>query len=338
MRISKRVQLLEKISISVQLFKSKVYAVNSFIAFARLGMWGLAILGPASTMAQSHRSNLAYQLTHVDTGEPFPSPDGKKIVFEITIEGKEQLFIMNRDGTGQLQVTHDAVNHDSPSWSTDGRKIAFVSDKDGHEVIYMMDIDGSNLERLTSEQSQSIHPTWSADSSKVIFCTDDDLQPPKKNDSEVFSVDIKTKQITKLISGGTNTYPSWSPNGQKIVFRRMIGEMNSEVFVANSDGTGERNLTNHPAFDGWPAWSPDGTQIAFSSNRNANYQIFIMNVDGSDPHLLANTEGRATEPRWSPDGKLIYFTNCKKVDWGIDCQIFAAEVPARKAPAPSTQP
>ncbi|PYL40052.1 MAG: hypothetical protein DMF34_02410, partial [Verrucomicrobia bacterium] len=38
------------------------------------------------------------------------------------------------------------------------------------------------------------------------------------------------------------------------------------------------NLTNHPAFDGWPSWSPDGTKIAFGSNRNSNYQIFIMNA------------------------------------------------------------
>ena len=72
------------------------------------------------------------------------------------------------------------------------------------------------------------------------------------------------------------------------MFRRIIGELNSEVFVANSDGSNVQNLTSHPAFDGWPAWSPDGTQIAFGSNRNANYQIFTMNPDGSGVRLLAN--------------------------------------------------
>ena len=49
-----------------------------------------------------------------------------------------------------------------------------------------------------------------------------------------------------------------------------------------------------------------------------------MNADGTEPYLLANTEGRATEPRWSTDGKMIYFTNCKKVDFGVDCQVMAA--------------
>lgn len=51
-----------------------------------------------------------------------------------------------------------------------------------------------------------------------------------------------------------------------------------------------------------------------------------MNADGSGVRLVANTEGRATEPRWSPDGKTIYFTNCKKVDFGVDCQAMVAVV------------
>jgi TolB protein len=298
---------------------------------------------------------LAYQLTHVDTGEPFPSPDGKRIVFEIKIEGVYQLFIMNADGSGQVQITQDGSNHDTPAWSPDGKKIAYVSDRGGHSAVYVLNVGdvfdvatgrrsavgasggGSTGQRpvatlgekITDDKHEYIHPTWSPDGSKVIYCSDDDLKPPAKNASEIFSVDLETRQVTTLISGGTNTYPSWSPDGKKIVFRRMLGEMNSEVFVANGDGSEARNLSNHMAFDGWPAWSPDGMQIAFGSNRNANYQIWVMNADGSGPRLLANTEGRATEPRWAPDGKTIYFTNCKKVDFGVDCQVMTASVGER---------
>jgi TolB protein len=49
---------------------------------------------------------------------------------------------------------------------------------------------------------------------------------------------------------------------------RAVGR-NSEVFVANADGSGEVNVSKSPAFDGWPLWSPDGKLIVFSSNRQA---------------------------------------------------------------------
>lgn len=170
--------------------------------------------------------------------------------------------------------------------------------------------------------------------STAIFIRTGDLKPPKKNASDILSIDLKTRKAVTLITGGTNTYPSWSPDGKKIVFRRMIGEMNSEVFVGNSDGSEPRNLTSHPGFDGWPSWSPDGSLIVFASNRNANYQIFVVNPDGSGSRLVANTEGRATEPGWSTDGKTIFFTNCKKVDWSVDCQVMAAQVQDRVAVHP----
>jgi TolB protein len=273
--------------------------------------------------AQTKAISLAFQVTHVDNASPSISPNGKKVVYEAVIEGKEQLFTMNLDGSESVQLTHDASNHDSPIWSPDGRQIVYSSDKSGGQAIYLMDMNGGGEERLTDEQHQDIHPNWSPGGTEVIYCSTDDLHPPKKNPSEIYSIDLKTRKVTTLISGGINTYPSWSPDGKKIVYRKIIDDMNSEVFVANRDGTNQ-NLTNNPAFDGWPTWSPNGAQIAFASNRDSNYKIFLMNANGSNVRVLAETEGRATDPRWSPDGKTVYFTNCYSVAWGTDCEVFAA--------------
>ncbi len=277
-----------------------------------------------STFAQRAALSQAYQLTHTSKYDPSFSPDGKRIVYIEQVEGREQLFIMNQDGTGSRQITRDDASHEDPAWSPDGKTIAFVYIKDGLELVSIMNVDGSGVENLTARNIKGIHPHWSPDGQKLAYCTDDDLAPPRKNESDIIVIDMKTRRSTTLITGGVNTYPSWSPDGKHLAFRRMLGEMNSEVFVANADGTEAHNLTNHPAFDGWPAWSPDGTTIAFASNRNSSYQIFVMNADGTNVRLIANTEGRGTAPQWGRDGSRIYFSICRNVDFGFDCEIFVA--------------
>ena len=85
---------------------------------------------------------------------------------------------------------------------------------------------------------------------------------------------------------------------------------NSEVVVADTDGTNEVTVSNSAAFDGWPAWSPDGTTIAFASNRSgpANVgHIWLVNPDGKNLRRL--TDGMPVgfvQPWWSSDGKSIY--------------------------------
>jgi Tol biopolymer transport system component len=288
-----------------------------------------AAIGDASRDAAIPRPTpgLAYQLTHSVTVDPSLSPDGDKAVYITVVAGKEQLYVMNIDGTHLVQITHDDADHEDPAWSPDGGKIAFVLLAGGSEAIHLMNVDGTGVEPLTPSGVRAIHPNWSPDGKSIAYCTDDDVKPPKKNASDIFTIDLATRVAKKRITGGVNTYPSFSPDGRKLAYRKILGEMNSEIFVANVDGTGAHNVTNHVAFDGWPEWSPNGTRIVFASNRRAGYQIFVMNADGSEVKLVANTEGRATAPKWSHDGSLVYFPNCVRADFGSSCEIFVAQAP-----------
>ena len=296
---------------------------RTFVLVATL----LAGLQATPAAAQSQPAGLAWQLTYSYNMDSALSPDGARMVFIRIIEGREQLFAMNTDGTGEVQLTRDAADHEDPAWSPDGRKLAFIRIVDGNKQVALMDPDGSGVETLTPVAQHALHPSWTPDSRRILYCTDDDLRPPAKNEAEIYSIDLGTRKIATLISGGVNTFPVMSPDGHHVAYRHMIGEMNSEVFVADADGSHVRNLTRHPSFEGWPAWSPDGTRIAFAANRNSSYQIFVMDVDGGNVQLVANTEGRATAPKWSPDGSKIYFTNCRNVDFGRGCEILVAKAP-----------
>ena len=161
---------------------------------------------------------LAYQLTHSVNADPTFSPDGKRLIYVSEIDGKDQLFVMDADGKNQKQITRETYDHEDPAWSPDGKKVAFVSGKDGLEVIYLMNPDGSGLEPLTRPEARVIHPSWSPDGAKIAYCTDDDSKPPKKNASDIEVIELRTRKVTRLITGGTNTYRSGRRTGSRSPF------------------------------------------------------------------------------------------------------------------------
>ena len=290
--------------------------------------------GAAAAVAADAPATLfgqARQVTRSITADPSIAPDGKRMVYLAEVAGVQQLFTSNVDGGDVRQITHDAFDHEDPAWSPDGRKIAYVSDADNGQVITLMNPDGSGAQALSPRSVHAIHPSWAPDSDSVLYCTTDDLDPPRKNESDIFRLVLSTGALTKVITGGVNTFPVLSPDGKHIAYRKIIDSTNSEVFLADADGGNPRNLTHHPAFDGWPAWSPDGTRIAFASNRGGNQQIYVMDADGSHVTPVVHREGRATAPRWTPDGQALYFPICSKSDGVVGCEIFAArmEPPAR---------
>ena len=77
----------------------------------------------------------------------------------------------------------------------------------------------------------------------------------------------------------------------------------------NPDGTGLKNLTDHPGSDEQPGWSPDDSKIVFQSHRDGNWEIYIMSTDGSNQRRLTDSLGDDVEPAWSPDGTKIAFTS-----------------------------
>jgi TolB protein len=268
---------------------------------------------------------ITYQLTHTLNYAAAPSPDGSQFASITVLGGKGQIFILTSDGLHSKQITHDEIDYDDPQWSPDGTRILVTGVSETAERIYLINADGGGLAPITPPDVRAIHAVWFADGKRIAYCADDD-QLPKADNNAIYTIDVGTHRVTTLIDGGINTYPSISPDMKRVTWRKVIADHNSEIFVADIDGSNAHNISNNASFDGWPAWSPDGKNIAFASNRTGNYQVFMMKPDGSDVRLVANSEGRATAPRWSADSKTIYFTNCRHLDYGYDCDVFAARV------------
>ncbi len=80
-----------------------------------------------SVAGQSKAISLAYQITHADNATPALSPDGKRMIYESVIGGKEQLFAMDPDGSNSIQLTHGPDGHEESrvvsGWSEGSARI-----------------------------------------------------------------------------------------------------------------------------------------------------------------------------------------------------------------------
>jgi dipeptidyl aminopeptidase/acylaminoacyl peptidase len=92
---------------------------------------------------------------------------------------------------------------------------------------------------------------------------------------------------------------AWSPDGSKIAFRSSR-DHNTEVYVANVDGTGLTNVSRNTAFDVGPVWAPDGRKLAFASDRDGNTQIYVVNADGSGLTNISRNDADEYPASWLP--------------------------------------
>ncbi len=259
-------------------------AFKASIAFTREGASGSAIymISPDG----SGETRLA------NGSEPSWSPDGSQIAFVDFVDGRQNIFVMNADGSAPVRLTSNRDR--SPSWSADGRQIAFTSARDGNDEIYVMNVDGSAVTRLTTNSASDREPSWSPKGRRIAFTSNRD------GNEEIYVMNADGSAQTRLTNNPTtDRSPTWSPDGQRIAFASDSG-FNFDIYAMNLDGSALTRLTNNSSPELEPSWSPDGQQIAFMSFRDGNHEIYVMNADGSAQTRLTNNPATDQEPTWSP--------------------------------------
>ncbi len=111
----------------------------------------------------------------IHNSKPSWSPDGRKIAFVSWIDDDAEIFVMNADGSGQINLTNSTYSDFAPSWSPDSQKVVFYrrlgSDNNWSRQILVMNADGSGQMQLTNNSGQNWYPTWSPDGTKIAFQT-----------------------------------------------------------------------------------------------------------------------------------------------------------------------
>jgi Tol biopolymer transport system component len=200
----------------------------------------------------------------------------------------DDIYVMNADGTNQVQLTEDLGYDNNPSWSPDGSQIVYAHTNHDfcchnpmagcpcrlgavYTLIYVMNADGSNehalTERVTLTENSShtdTLPAWAPDNSKIIFVRNlsfyfSEGEGGGNNALYTMNPDGSGLALFDDNDPSANTEPAWSPDAAKVVYANGYDPFSEtpgrEIFVSNSRGPKQTvQLTNNSADDTKPAW------------------------------------------------------------------------------------
>ena len=245
-------------------------------------------------------------------------PDGKKIGYLSAESGTVQLWEMNPDGSGKIQVTDIADGIAGFDYSPDQSKIYFLKsvklDQSVNDLFPDLPKANARLENdimyrhWDSWHDYTYNHIFVAEYSKGKITVGKDIMEGERFDSP-------NKPF-----GGTEQVV-WSPDGKTIAYvcKKKTGmeysiSTNTDIYLYNIESGETVNFTSGMmGYDQNPVFSPDGKLLAWESMERDGYEadkvrLFVANLETSEKtDYSANFDQNAAGLTWSADGKSIYF-------------------------------
>ena len=227
--------------------------------------------------------------THLGGDACPPEPDMSK-GYTWAIYPSYDIFTAKVDGTDLRQLTNHPEYDAEATLSVDGKWIIFTSKRDGDVDLYKMRPDGSEVTRLTNTPGYDGGAYFSHDGSKIVWRT------------------FRTTDSTALA------------RFHGLLAQDLVMPNKMDLYVANSDGSDQRRITDKPGASFAPYFTPDDKQVIYSSNwenpRSRNFDLYMVDVAGSEPRPITRDPDFDGFPMFSPDGKWLVFCSNRggKVD------------------------
>ena len=255
-------------------------------------------------------------------------PDGEKIGFLSSESGSVQMYEMNPDGSGRVQISDFDGGVTGFKYSPDQTKILYSREvalenkfKDLYEGLPMAS------GRLNDDLMYRHWDQW-VDTYSHVFVADYD---GSKLSGHIDLMPDEPYQSPLKAFGGIEEV-SWTADSKVVAYtcKKLYGKAaslstNSDIYFYSLETGKTTNMTKGMmGFDVAPVFSPDGKYMAWQSMERDGYEsdqnrLFLMNLEtGEKTYATKDFDQNAGSLAWSADSKDIYFTS----DWHGAFQVY----------------
>ncbi|MEE9447508.1 MAG: Tol-Pal system beta propeller repeat protein TolB [Arenicellales bacterium] len=180
---------------------------------------------------------------------PAWSPDGSKLAMSLSKDGNSEIYVKDVNSGVLTRLTRNGAIDTEPSWSPDGRNIVFSSGRAGKPQIYQVSAQGGSARRMTFQGGYNAGASYSSDGRKMVLITD------VGGGFKVGIYDVATRNIKTLTNTRLDESPSFSPNGEMILYSTVLRGKNV-LSTVSSDGNVTYTHRSEAGSVKAPAWSP----------------------------------------------------------------------------------
>ncbi len=260
-------------------------------------------------------------------GEAAVNPTTGQLLYTVSYYSVErnksnsEIFLINPDGTGNQQLTHDAFHQSNPQWLADGR-IAYLSDESGSNQIWVMDTNGKHRKQLSHYENDIEGFRFSPDEQHILFVSQ-----------------------VKTITTTAEKYPDLPLASGRVIDDLMYKhwdewtESAPHPFIAQFNGKDLTNIVD--ILEGEPyespmkpfggmeqlAWSPDSKKVAYTCRKkigldyaiSTNSDIYLYDIQSATTvNLTEGMLGYDTNPQFSPDGTHLAWLSMERDGYESD--------------------
>jgi imidazolonepropionase-like amidohydrolase/Tol biopolymer transport system component len=240
--------------------------------------------------------------------QPRFSPDGSRIAFVSDRGGGDNIWLMNRDGSGKVQLSKEDFRLlNQPSWSPDGQFIVakkhFTTGRSlGTGEVWMYHVSGGAGVPLVKKANERLQkelgePIFAADGKSVFYTRNVTPGPifeyAQDSNTDLFHIErysLEDGEVSTAASGaGGAVRPTPSPDGKKLAFVRREGTQ-SKLYVKDLSSGTEKKVYDALDQDVQETWAVTGVYPNMAWTRDSSDLVFWA---GGKLRRVSGTGGEA---------------------------------------------